>query len=330
MKPKTRIFAVGGALLTLGLFLWARELASWRPKLVGATRTTADLSNIAITRSSAELIKISPDGRLGFAGNGYHFEPTKIWDLENHGFFEDKRTERGAIIFSSDSQRAFLTSEDLGFSEGSLFSMGAGKKFRSIKFDHKFLGTLPALSFSDDEREILFFGDSRFWRGDWNTGKMRAQFEVATGQEISQYLISADTKQLMARDSQGLHFYDSKSGEKLGFIGGKDFIEAGWSPDGKIVWAWQPSAANFLSWNGRQSQLLRTSVVNSPLEIHFTPDSKFLAVATPKGLEMREVSTGKLVKTLLGPREEPFDISKNGDFAISVDKRGKIWRWRLK
>ncbi len=106
-----------------------------------------------------------------------------------------------------------------------------------------------------------------------------------------------------------------------------DHFFSHWSPDGKLYWE---NGAYLRLWHSRDNTIVRQVPSQEQDGLHFTPDSKHLAVATPRGLELRDVLTRKLVQTLPGPRAEPFAFAPDGSFAVSCDKDGKIWKWRLK
>lgn len=332
MNTRTRKIALCLAVLMMvGVFFWMRELASWRPQLVSVTRS-GPLPMNRFRYMQWPLVKISPNARFVFVDERRMGSSTGILDLQKRTFFKNNSWARHYVIFSPDSQRAFIWNPNEFFRVGFLISTRDGKTIRKLSFQSISASNSKNFCFSSDGRELLLVGDSEIWRSNIQTRKIKGQRlwpAIAINEDMA-VVFSTNQKQLMMHDTDGLHFYDVQTGQKLGFIGGQNLDNAGWSPDGKIVWAWQASAANFLKVHRGQGRSLHTFQFDSPEEIHFTPDSRFFAGATPQGLEMRDVMTGKLVKTLPGPREEPFDISSDGNFAISVDSAGKIWRWRLR
>ena len=322
MKSKTRKIAFFVAfLLMVGAFFWMRELASWRPQLVGV-QNRKRIPGGVIWRSK---VKISLDGRLLALFDAITTPPT-IWDLEQKKLLFRTGSLHHNVVFSPDSRLMVLyNGPSLDFS---LLHARTGKLVRKFSLP-------PAQDshpvFSRDGREIFYVAQNQLWRLNVKSGEKHRQVDWGK-RFLSDAEIRADASEILSLSEGGLNFYDARKGQHLGYLGGTDIIDAGWSPDGKFVWVWngKQQNVNFLKVHRGQSRFLHGFSADWHQKIHFTRDSKFFAVATNKGLEMRDVMTGKLVKTLPGPREEPFDLSPDGNFAISVDNEGKIWRWRLK
>lgn len=313
--PKAlRVVAV---VLPLALFLAAREAASWRPQLIGKTTVS-------------HKVQISPNGRWACLMDG---EGSEIWDLQTwqrvwgksysfQDFSPDSR-HFAVVISNSRRQGALLHTPQV-----QLFDVANGKLARSWRDEQHFPDDWLAKGrFSPDGKRFIVV-----------TQKTCRQFEVASGKLLSRAELGTDEEALRQAEisPDGRHFLESGAGVKLRRVEGGDVVfgrldargPMGWSPDGRLYWDRDAKFNNLRLWRFRDNTLVQKVTYDTWLR--FTPDSRHLASATPDGLELRDVLTGKLVKTLPGPRTDPFAFASDGSFAVSCDKNGKIWKWRLK
>ncbi|MBW3637389.1 MAG: hypothetical protein KY445_13150 [Armatimonadetes bacterium] len=303
--------------LPLALFLAAREAASWRPQLIGKT-------------TASHKVQISPNGLWACLMDG---EGSEIWDLQTwqrvrgkfYGFQDFSPDSRHFAVVISNSRGAGAL---LHTPQVQLFDVASGKLVRSWRDERHFPDDWLAKGrFSPDGKRFIVV-----------TQKTCRQFEVASGKLLSRAELGTDEEPLRqaAISPDGRHFLESGAGVKLRRVEGGDVVlgrldargPMGWSPDGQFYWDRDAKFNNLRLWRLRDHTLVQKVTYDTWL--HFTPDSKHLAVATPKGLELRDVLTGKIVQTLPGPQDDPFAFAPDGSFAVAVDGGGKIWKWRLK
>lgn len=328
MKPKL-LFGLA-VLIPLALFFAAREAASWRPQLLG--NVNALNPTLLFSPDSRYLIIQNQISRLG-----------DLWDLTARrkvrrlalGMFyvvsPDSRTV--AVV---DHNRSWLFNQRFGFAHrpgARFFDLKSGRPLLVLGAPKREAGNdILDAAFSPDGSRFVIVTPRADYTFDATTGTFlrlnQAGFfprDAALSPDLKRVLHDADGH-LDIRD-----FPTSQTKPPLilrAALSGR----CGWSPDGKMCWQRSVDPVDVLGfrfWNAQTGEVIGTEETNGA-NIHFTPDSKNLAIATSKGLELREVLTGKLVQTLPGPREQTFEIAPDGTFAVSVDASGKIWKWRLK
>ena len=154
--------------------------------------------------------------------------------------------------------------------------------------------------------------------------------------EQSHYaLFSPDASRVLRERKDQFWVCDAWSGKSIALLPTTTYQRYSWygSPDGKIYWQGVPHPQNLSHlrfWDARTGTVIRDWITAASTQIHFTPDSQNLVVVTPNGLEVREAKTGKLTGTLPGPTSEPITITPDGNFIVSSDNQGTIWKWRLR
>lgn len=356
---KRRLIFAFGALLVVALFVAMRQTASWRPKIIGRAGAILSLPSL----------RFSPDGRFVALRNSYSgdddtgYDRYSVWSLALPG--DARQLSPGTVAISPDGQTLALvrtgfnraSSDDFsGYVAARLQTLPDGKLIHELRAEEKiYFSAKRDVAFTPDGRTLLVASPTEIHRFDVQTGTVgRVRFSNGGPWSISSQfcVFSPDTTRViryftneywMRRDKSGqlstgqdvskyrLWICDARSGKPLRALvnsRGWDDNRPGWSPDGQLCWQIKGGRARL--WNAQSGAIVRQWNTNGATEIHFTPDSKYLAVATSNGLELRDVTTGQIAHMLPGPRAEPFAIAPDGNFAVSADKTGALWKWRLK
>ena len=353
MKSKRRWLLL---IFPLTLFAWAYQAASWRPKLVGVSSNLAQGSS-GFGPRQLELL-VSPNGtQLASYGRNSYQGSFGMWAPQSRRQLWQQKTEHEIQIplaFSPDGQiliaasyrivegrplpadiyrveattgkrlnllktliqygfsqhdlksAAFLSNQELVMSsdEGAVVvDSQTGKMIRGWKFDFPVLPntSLPRYNqshISDDGTTVIALAngiyDTAIVIYDAQTGKQRA---VWTYNEVFRNPRLSPDATLWAMQSQVhdsgdlVDVYDSKTGQKL------------WGPFAVSnygnAWAWSADSKRIVTVvGGIQNLDART------------------------GRNLGQVSTSGGIQSLaLDPR---------GDYFYTLDKQGKIWRWRLR
>lgn len=329
-----RLWPVLAVTVALALFWAAREAASWRPHRVGQTR------------AQTPKIGFSPDGRFLVAQSISSNIPAVMWELKSgqkralppgKAFLSPEDSSVSRLLVSPDGQTLAIITDwhKTTRSLDSLYRPQA--RFYSLPTGKSSVARVPDAMTYNWTSDGFFSPDSQ--RFTLATRRYFYEFNAANGQLLqrvkprfqSRYSVFSPDGSHVLQELGGHSLIREVGGDReIPLPGSAQNPRMGWSPNGQICWQAQPYNTGFRFWNAQNGALLRTWKTAPGARVHFMPDSKRLAVATPHGLELRDAATGQLAQTLPGPVSQPFAIASNGRFAISVDAQGTLWKWRLK
>ena len=323
---RRRLIVALAALVAILIFVAAREAASWRPKAVGQIRSL---------NPTRQTLQFSLDSQFLLTQGNVNNEPIFLWDAAK--WRKVRELPQGKWMVSRDFRIAARIEDQSRTNSllqmqfrpvARLFDLRNGPFLRQVSApDSLDYNWISDAQFTPDGRRFWLVTRRYFYQFDAINGRMLQRVKPQFQAQFS--ALSPDTGQIL-RDFDGLTWIcQTDNGQMIRALPHSAQGRASWSPDGKICWQTQPGGRGFRFWNAQTGAIIRAWNAPAFTQIHFTPDSKNLVVATPNGLELRDVSTGKLVQTLRGPRAEPFALAPDGSFAVSLDKAGTLWKWRL-
>jgi WD40 repeat protein len=335
---KRRLGFALAALVPLALFLAIREVASRRPQV---------LASVGISNPT---LLFSPDSRYLIIQEG-HLKAGDLWDMSTRrrvrqlpkGRYYSFSSDSRALAVINDNQGLTFDGKGVTYAPGArLFDLESGRSIQVVHAPKHFTDNWTLDAAFSPRGELILTTARSFYRFN-TTGQLlhravpQTAFdsppEVASAQKIAPdgiHVLATD-KIVRLHDISTGHIRHSLRSPAKGSpaLRSPNFSPelVGWSPDGALVWEANTQLIRF--WNARTGKLARQWKTKNLFGAHFTPDSKHLAVVQGNRLELQEVLTGKVVKTLPGPRAEPFQIAPDGSFAVSIEN-GQLLRWRLR
>ena len=321
-----RAFWIGSFVVAVGIFLVARNAASWRPQL------------LAVGRGKNLGFQFSNDGRWLLIQSDDARDGDFLWDWQNRRLA--RKIANGFYRFSPDGK--FLA------------RLRLGEKFNSATKTATFATSVEIYrtddgklvkAFSDSQRRKLDSLQDARWSADGKNLVVATTmgcriFEIPSGRVLSRWSFQGSPRvvlssggtlvlRLLPRNSE---VRDARTGQ---FLRGFPFdqnssLVGGFSPDNQFCYSVTSSGNRHHLWRLSDGKLISTNSTTNYQPPHFLKKPDHLAFATPQGLEIRQFPGGKVVEKLSGPRGEPFEIAPDEKSAVSCDNRGKIWRWRLR
>lgn len=313
-----------------GVAFWMRELASWRPKVVG--RVNINAQRLYISRDGGSLIVRGNHKeqivalKSGATRSKWHF----VDDFElQHGLETYPRVwvdENQARLYFSPLRGKKIPLEGVqGSNQSNLFPANQGVN----------------ASWSKLNREVYGEAEGAIFIWDWNSGKLKKRARYGKFRQRA-VRFSPDGKWLLAYErgagkAHCLWRYDVRTGTKATLIKkGRDFFDFGFSPDGTKIYFVQ-SDGNLVFQVVRSSDFKPMWGANWAGSAKWLPDGRIGIIQTD-GFEWRDAS-GRVTLRLLGPfnqlkhiKERPADWvpSPDGKWIYSVNLDGAIWRWRAR
>ena len=352
MKPKLRWLLL---ILPLALFAWAYQAAAWRPKLVGEQLTFVPQNGYAMLPSdfSGPQILISPDSKylisLAELRTGYlltMWAPQKKRQLWQYG----ELTKRVfPLAFSPDSRILAVVSVKtfsgkLDSTDIVLLETATGKS-----------RTLPYASWQDDLQSAAFVSprelvvstsQNTFFIVDTQTRKVirgwkfkLPTFLVRGQQQPSQSHVSADGKTVIALKT-GLNqtaviLYNTATG-KLRATWNYPYIARNprLSPDGTL-WAMElekSDVPDFYDAKTGKELWSPSYIVEARSPWVWGADSQRVAVTMGSDTWIFGARKGQYLMNELGRNStgQALALDPRGDVLYTLDKTGKIWRWRAR
>lgn len=341
-----RKFALGiGIVALVGIALWMRALASWRPQIVARL----DLTPIEM--------RLSKDGRFlavtGFikpiAKTRAYRVKSAVLDLQNFTVRSDARAldEFDTQYAAQNFPRVTLNAQNrLEFCPAPGQKVLLADKNAAGGFNFALSRNVAShLAWSKARREVYRESKGVIFIWDWNTGNLKKRLRYLKPGSLHTIAFSPDGLSLLAFDQsqQGvnsLRLYDVPTGQETRVIhrGGRRVTgtraEAfGWSPDGKAIWfVRQDQMVQFLDFN-----VVRAADFKPMWSAPCAGISKWLpdghiGIVQHDGFSFRD-ALGRETGHTFGPLGNAMDweAAPDGNFIYSAEKPGLlIRRWRAK
>ncbi len=317
-------------LLSVALFFAARNVASWRPKL------------LEVRSAKSPTFQFSPDGRWLLIQNAAYRSGT-LWDWRENRFV--RKVAFGSYEFSPDGK--FL-------SDASMFREVGATRTSAVRVEISETASGQPIRTLADPKARAFdrLLDAR-WSVDGKSLVVATRygcrtFDVLSGKIVLRWeannvspanigtQISLDGRQIVRIL---LHNSEVRRTDNGQFVRALPFSpggasQTGFSPDNRWIYSVSNDGRRVHFWQGKRLEskweLFATANTENYRRPHFTHTPGVLAFATQDGLELRRVPGGKVVEKLVGPTSEPFALAPDEKTAVWCDASGQIYRWRLR
>jgi len=306
---KRKVFLVGILLFSpvLGIFVAAREAASWRPVRVGFA-------------PNAYLISVSRGGWI-------QTQTENSVILQRGGHMVTGKGVEGAILSPDESLVA------LSGGQGEPLRIVRMQDGREIHVWHKlplqkreFFG---AGRFENDNRVFVAVSPFRVLRLDVERGKvlsqvkMRFPFRLAEGCGMMNGISFLKNGDLYYLNGDEGFIVNTRTGFP------KRKAEMGTlSPDESLLYNWSPETGEGWVTDFKRGKLSWQKDMDD--ELVFSPDSHSLLVVQSGKVRLLNARTGKLIRDLKMPLALHYAFSPDGNALYSLGKDGQILRWRLR
>ncbi len=323
----------------VGMGLWMRELASWRPVVVG--KVAFPPAQLIFSRDGRFLLAQSaPD--FGVRGTIFDFQDGSLNSdpYAVHAFDKNHGLETFPRIWFDNDKKRFLFSPAPG--KIVALAMGIRNESELMSFEEGLVKT----GWSQKQREVYGEAGGNLYIWDWNTGKLKRRVRYSQ-KSISQAVFSPDGSlllalELKAKASSILRLYNAATGRliatpietQLNLV--RDF---GFSPDGQFIWNTRVAGG---SPNFEATRLIGREIVfstDSTGPVKWLPDGR-IGIVKENGFEWRD-SKGNLLTRLPGPFQsqtlkglltyvKDWVLSPDGKWIYSCEQSGTIRRWRAR
>lgn len=306
---KRKIFLVGALLLSplVGIFVAAREAASWRPVRVGSAPGSYSLS---VSR-----------------GGWIQTRTTRGVMLQREGHILGERTFQSAFLSPDESLVA------LSGDKGEVFRIVRMRDEKVIclwrKLPLQAGEVLEAGHFENDNRVFVVASRFRVLRLDVRSGRALSQVKMRFRNKLDEGCVVTDGVSFLKNGDlfylncdQGL-VVDGRTGIP------KRKTDAGnLSPDGSLTWICYPDTGecSFQDFKTGTS-LWSANISGLPA---FSPDSRFLLIVQNNKVRLVNARDGKLIRDLNILPADNYAFSSDGDALYSLQQDGQILRWRLR
>lgn len=311
-------------------------------------------------------VALSPDGR--FALSGGQDRTARLWDLRNGKqlwSMQEEKYEPNAVLFSRDGTRAVISGESVhlldvqrrqvlakmqGSSDtlalspdGSLLALGGGDELwlldvRTGQELRKTLGghtsAIVSLAVSADGKQVVSGSDDasiRLWDAARGTSERLLSGHARSVVDVA---FSRDGKELLSASWDGtIHVWDATSSEGRPLVKLPVAVTAlAMSPtEPRMVFAGKDGLLRL--WDMVEEKELRTygeQRREGYAPVRFSSDGqRILAAREDRGIEVWDVSSGKLLQTLVPSDYEVTSLTSSGDMVIAGTRDGVIQLWKL-
>jgi len=320
---KRKVVALMGGAFIVGVALWMRELASWRPVLVG--KAGFGLFSIEMARDGKTL-HVDGDEQKATLDLETGQSNTQAKDIQNSGkdcgpqdspCVSIKRAKNQLVFRPTPSRTVVLPIEiDL---------------FYANREDFYF-------AWSKDRQEVYCEMGAQIWVWDWNNGKLKRKTRCFySGMAPVYACFSPDARSvLIASENTALDRYETKTGRKIISIVPDaiypNFPLIGFSPDGRLIWFVRQNDLGVMRGlevrRASDNKVLWTAPCGGIVK--WLPDGR-IGLAQKNGFEWRTPS-GRLINRLSGPFENVTDwtTSPDGDWLYVANDDGAVYRYRAR
>ena len=330
----------------IGLFVAAREAASWRPQKLCSIPETGGVDFGA-------ALEISPDGRV----------LTSSFDLGNLGNASLRRSativttydlQKGAVVSHKETSNAryklpqVKCTDSKGDVARLIFNDPEKKASLQVRYANGLLRTYHVaeppesyaalMEFSADETQVVVCsGSQTVWldvRDGHTVRRVKWSLRFDANNFSASLLPRGEIVAVANKKFISLYSIDGKIIRRLRAVTPEDEGESGvWhSPDGTLVAATNSQGITDF-WRVSDGQKFWTG--DMPDLSAFTPDSRFVASIGLKAFELRNAQTGKLEKHFSTPHlqdgqfNQSFVFSPDSSTVYWDDGEGTLWKERI-
>jgi len=201
-----------------------------------------------------------------------------------------------------------------------------------------------AFHFSKDEREVSIIASGTIYRWSVANGKLLSRVRLTEPQSwnsdhtFAQF--SPDGRLVVASlaSAYGAAVFSSRTGQKMflvpnpqqdwrfrvGFLAGSRLLGCQeTTPNG--------DKPQFSIWSVQQQRRLWSCPNLGGYKPHYIQSHNLIVTVGPTGLQLRDVATGRIERTLFGPSKDVNDVapSPDGSQIWTSQNNGEIWSWRI-
>lgn len=201
-----------------------------------------------------------------------------------------------------------------------------------------------ALHFSEDEREVSIVASGTIYKWNIATGKLLSQVRLTEPQSWNSYhtfaQFSLDGRLVVTSlaSEYGAAVFSAHTGRRL-FLIPNPQQDGGFRVSflaGSRLLSCQETTSNddkpqFSIWSVQQQRRLWSCLNLGGYKPHYIQSRNFIVVVGPDGLQLRDIATGRVKRTLFGPTKNVDDVapSPNGSQIWTSQNYGQIWSWHL-
>ena len=319
---KRKWVGVSAILVFLSLFMWARSLVSWRPKLVASH--VKGIGDLDFSRDG-QILRVE----LDFSKPLFFYADS--WQLADDSN-QNVRFGSRLALWPHEKDTAI-----------SVCTVGNGNCaiLQGAKGDEFFFQPCH-FGFSSDDERVFLVTPHKFCAWSKN-GKLLFQtvsrpalkdaiaFWLAPNG--SRFAISVLSKEKMLFSKSKTHVFEARSEKKLfSWSYDSDFNrQLGFSPDDSIFWRKTESSLKIQFRDAQTGRFLWSSFQLPHVEPAFLPQENAVVLFNGRALEIRDARRGTLKRQIVGPSDiSQIAVAPDGLSAWTSHRSGEIWSWRLK